>query len=60
MTVKEEVLSVVDSLPDAATIEDVMEALYIAAKFDKGDEEIEAGHGISHEEALVKLSKWLV
>jgi hypothetical protein len=36
MTVKEKAKSVIDKLPDKANMDDIMHALYIQAKFDRG------------------------
>ena len=49
--------SVIDSLPDQATMDDIMHALYVRAKFDHGEREIREGHGIEHEEAKQRFKK---
>jgi hypothetical protein len=36
-----------------------MHALYVRAKFAKGEQEIREGKGISHKEAKRRLSKWV-
>ena len=59
MTVKEIAKSVVDSLPQKATMDDIMHALYVRTKFDRGEKEIKQGKGISHEEAKKRLHKWV-
>jgi len=59
MTVKDVVRQVIDTLPDEATIDDVIHALYINAKFNHGEREIRKGKGISHEEAKNKLQIWV-
>lgn len=51
--------SVIDSLPDQATMDDIMHALYVRAKFDHGEREIREGKGIQHEEAKQRLRKWV-
>lgn len=55
MTVKDVVRQVIDTLPDEATIDDVIHALYINAKFNHGEQEIREGKGIPHEEAKNRL-----
>lgn len=40
-------------------MDDVIHALYVNAKFTRGEEEIRQGRGVSHEEAKKKLEKWL-
>ena len=51
MTVKEIAKDVINSLPSKATMDDVIHALYVHAKFQHGEKEIKQGKGISHEEA---------
>lgn len=58
MTVKEAVKQVLDSLPDDSTLDDVMHALYIKAKFERGEKEIRDGRGVSDEQARERLRKW--
>ena len=58
MTVKESVKHVLDSLPDDSTLDDVIHALYIKAKFERGEGQIREGNGVSDEEARERLRKW--
>ena len=51
--------SVIDSLPDQATMDDIMHALYVRTKFDRGEREIREGQGIEHTEAKQRLQKWV-
>jgi predicted transcriptional regulator len=59
MLAKEAAKQVIDSLPDDATMDDIIHALYINVKFSRGESEIRAGRGITHEEAKERLRKWL-
>ena len=59
MTVKEIAKSVINSLPQNATIDDVIHALYVHAKFHRGEQEIKQKKGISHEDAKKRLRKWV-
>jgi hypothetical protein len=59
MTVKETVKQVLDSLPDDSTLDDVMHALYIKSKFERGETEVREGRGLSDEEARQRLRKWV-
>jgi hypothetical protein len=43
--------NVIDGLPKTFSMDDVIHALYVATKFDRGEREIRAGKGISDEEA---------
>ncbi len=60
MTVKEKAKKVIDTLPDEANLDDIMHALYVQAKFEHGEREIEEGKGIPHEEVKKRLfEKWV-
>ena len=51
MTVKETAKRVIDRLPDKATMDDIIHALYVRAKFHRGEREIRDGKGVAHREA---------
>ena len=59
MTVKDIAKEVINSLPSKATMDDVMHALYVQAKYQHGEQEIRQKKGISHEEAKKRLRKWV-
>ena len=59
MTIKEIAKQVIDALPSDASMDDIMHALYLRTKFDRGEEEIRAGKGVSHEVAKQRLQKWV-
>lgn len=59
MTVKDIAKNVINSLPKDATIDDVIHALYLHAKFQHGEQEIKHKKGISHEDAKKRLRKWV-
>ena len=59
MTVKDIAKNVVDSLSPKATIDDIIHALYVHAKFQHGEQEIKQKKGISHEDAKKRLGKWV-
>ncbi len=56
---KETAKQVIDSLPNDASMEDIIHALYINIKFSRGEQEIRDGKGISQAEAEKSLEKWL-
>jgi len=58
MTTKERARQVIQALPDEATMEDIMYALYLEAKAERGEQEIRQGRGIPHHEARKRLAKW--
>ncbi len=59
MTVKEIAKDVINSLPQKATMDDIIHALYVQAKFQHGEQEIKKRKGIPHEEAKKRLRKWV-
>ena len=59
MTTKEIAKHVIDTLPKRATLDDIMHALYVNAKFHHGEREIIEGKGISHEVVKKRLKKWV-
>ncbi|MBD3392998.1 MAG: hypothetical protein GF418_12890 [Chitinivibrionales bacterium] len=58
MNAKDTARHVIDGLPKRVSMDDVIHALYVASKFDRGDREIRAGKGVSDEDARKRLAKW--
>lgn len=56
---KEQVLDAIRALPDTATVEDVIERLYVLLKIEKGLAQADAGDTLSQEEVRERMSKWL-
>jgi hypothetical protein len=59
MSIKEIAIQTIDNLPNDVVYDDILYALYINAKFEKGAKEIREGHGLSHIEAKKRLQKWV-
>lgn len=59
MTTKEQAHRVIQLLPDEASMEDIIHALYVQSKFARGDRQIDQGQGVPHEQAKERLAKWL-
>jgi predicted transcriptional regulator len=57
--VKEQVIKLVETLPEEVTVDDIMRELYFKIQVDKGLKELDEGKGIPHEEVEIKLSRWL-
>jgi predicted transcriptional regulator len=57
--VKEQVIRMVEDLPEDATIDDVMAELYFKLQVDAGLKELDEGKGIPHEEVEKRMAKWL-
>ena len=58
-SLKQNVEKMIQNLPDDSTIEDIQYHIYVLDKIQKGQQDIRDGKGISHEEAKVRLSKWI-
>jgi predicted transcriptional regulator len=56
---KQNILTLLQRLPEQTTVEEAMERLLILAKVEKGCQEADAGKVISHTEAEKRLEKWL-
>lgn len=59
MGVKEAVYKLLDTLPDNTTIEDIQYHLYVLQKIQTGQDAVDAGEIIPHEEVMRELAKWL-
>ena len=58
-TLKEQVISAIKRLPDSASMDEIMETIYVQQKNLEGIEQLDKGESISHEEMKERLAKWL-
>ena len=58
MSVKEQVREVAERLPDTATLEDALYALYVRMKFEKGENQIAEGRGTTHDDVKSLIDSW--
>lgn len=58
-TEKESIIEMIKSLPDDVSMEDIIEAIYVRQKIEKGLKDSEEGNLYTHEEAKELLKKWL-
>ncbi len=56
---KEEVVTLVQGLPDSTTLDDILAEIYFKAQVDTGLRELDEGKGIPHEVVEKRMSKWL-
>lgn len=56
---KQEVIQMIQSLPEEVTVDDILAELYFKLQVDAGLKELDDGKGIPHEEVEKQLSKWL-
>lgn len=57
--VKQEVIKMIQNLPNDISVEDIMAELYFRLQVDAGLKELDEGKGIAHEEVEKRMSKWL-
>jgi hypothetical protein len=58
-TPKAEVASMLEALPEDASLEDIQYHLYVLEKVKRGLERAGTEGAVSHEDAKARLSKWL-
>jgi hypothetical protein len=62
MTIKQEIIKLMQELPDKATaeetIDEAMDQLYLLYRIQRGDQQIEQGQGISHDEVKRRIAQW--
>lgn len=57
--IKQQVIQIIQSLPDDVTLDDIMAELYFKLQVDAGLKELDEGKGVPHEEVEKRISKWL-
>jgi len=57
--IKEQVIKIIQSLPEDVTLDDIMAKLYFKMQVDAGLRELDEGKGISQEEVENRMAKWL-
>ena len=62
MTIKDEIVRLMQDLPDEATeeetINEAMDRLYLLYRVLRGDKQIAEGEGIPHEEVRQRMLEW--
>lgn len=58
-TAKEEVLRILELLPEDASFEDIRYHIYVRQKIDQGLKDVEAGRTLSEEEFDQRMVRWL-
>ena len=56
---KEQIIKLVQELPDDASVEDAMDQLYLLLKVERGITQADSGEKISQEEARRRIAGWL-
>ena len=58
--VKEQVIQMIESLPEDVTVDEIMAELYFKLQVDAGLRELDEGQAIPHEEIKKRMVKWLI
>jgi len=58
-TEKEHILEMIKNLPNDVSMEDIIEAIYVRQKIEKGLKDSKEGRLFTNEEAKERLAKWL-
>lgn len=56
---KAAVLKLLEQLPEEVTLEDIQYHLYVLQKIKAGQEAVESGHVIPHEDVMRELAGWI-
>jgi predicted transcriptional regulator len=56
---KQDVLRIIEKMPEDASIVDIMYELYVHANIDAGLEDIRAGRLIAHDDVMQEFARWL-
>jgi predicted transcriptional regulator len=59
-SVKEEIIKILDNIPDDVSFEDIQYHIYVREKIERGLKDTEEGRVLSQEEMERRISKWLV
>jgi len=57
-SIKSEVKSVIDRLPDNCTLEDIQYHIYVMQKINKGLDDLKDGKIIDNDEAEKRINEW--
>ena len=57
-TIKEEVITMIQQMPDDSNVTDIMAELYFRKKVDAGLKALDEGRGIPHEQVKERMKKW--
>lgn len=56
--IKEQVIRLIETLPDDVTADDVLAEIYFKMQVDAGLKELDAGQSIPHEDVKERMAKW--
>jgi len=57
--IKEDIIRMVQNMPEGVSVEDVMAEIYFRCQVDEGLKELDSSKGISHKEVEKRMAKWI-
>ena len=57
--IKQAALKIIESMPDDASLEDIMYELYFRQRVDRGLKEVDEDQTVSHDEVRRSVAEWL-
>jgi predicted transcriptional regulator len=60
MGIKQDVIKLIQDLPEDVTLEDIMTELYVRAKIEDGIKQLDQGKALSHDKVKERMNKWLI
>jgi hypothetical protein len=58
-SLKQQVRSLIEQLPESCTIDDIHYQLYLIDKINRGEESLRVEGGIAHKDIKKRFAKWL-
>lgn len=55
---KQQVIEMIQRLPEDVSIDDIFEELHFRMKVDEGLRQLDEGKGIEHSEVVARLARW--
>jgi hypothetical protein len=59
LSAKEAAIKAIEDLPDDTTLDDIMYAICVRKKIERGSRDIDEGNTVSHEEVMREVGEWL-
>ena len=59
MSPRQAAIRAIERLPDDASWDDIIYAVHVCLKIDRGQRDVENGNTLSHEEAMREINEWL-
>jgi len=58
LAVRDEIIRMIQDMPQDSSVEDIMAELYFRSQVDEGLKQLDEGQGIPHEKVERRMAKW--